>query len=387
MNTPFRTIRTTLAFVATVFASQAIAQVTFYENEGFAGRTFTTSAPVGNLETFGFRDRAGSAVVRGARWEVCDEDRYGGRCMVLRPGRYPSLTAMGMNDKVASTRALRANARVVDSRYAPLPAAAPVAVAAQATFYQEEGFAGRGISTTRNVEHFRRSPLESRASSAVVVGERFEVCDEPRFEGRCVVLRPGRYPSPASMDLGNRVASSRLISPAARIEDNRYAPMPGAAVAAVPAPAVAPEYRRQQDERIYQVPVSSVRAVVGPPEQRCWMEKSAVAPAERGKASVPGALIGAVIGGILGHQVGKGTGQDIATAGGAVAGGVAGANIGRTTPSAPPTQDVQKCENVTSTTPAYYDVIYNFRGVEHRMQMSAPPGPTITVNERGEPRA
>ena len=383
-------LRTALAVAATIFATQALAQVTVYEDEGFAGRTFTTSAPVGSLENFGFRDRAGSAVVRGTRWEVCDEDRYGGRCMVLRPGRYPSLTAMGMNDKIASTRALRANARVVDSRYAPLPAAAPVVAAAQATFYADEGFAGRGISTTGTVEHFRRSPLESRASSVVVVGQRFEVCDEPGFEGRCVVLRPGRYPSPASMDLGNRIASSRVVSAATRIEDARYAPMSGVVAAVAPiAPAVqpmaSPDYRRRNEEKIFQVPISSVRAVVGPPQERCWMERSEI-PAERAKASVPGAVIGAVIGGILGHQVGGGRGKDIATAGGAVAGGVAGAKIGGSS-GTPVPQDVQKCENVSNPTPAYYDVFYTFRGIEHRVQMASPPGPTITVNERGEPRA
>jgi hypothetical protein len=31
-------------------------------------------------------------------------------------------------------------------------------------------------------------------------------------------------------------------------------------------------------------------------------------------------------------------------------------------------------------------VTYEFRGVTHRAQMSAPPGATITVNGRGEPR-
>jgi uncharacterized protein YcfJ len=41
---------------------------------------------------------------------------------------------------------------------------------------------------------------------------------------------------------------------------------------------------------------------------------------------------------------------------------------------------------VPNATPAYYDVTYNFRGMEHHVQMAAPPGPTIIVNERGEPR-
>jgi len=29
---------------------------------------------------------------------------------------------------------------------------------------------------------------------------------------------------------------------------------------------------------------------------------------------------------------------------------------------------------------------YNFNGVEHRVQMASPPGPTIGVNGNGEPR-
>jgi hypothetical protein len=31
-------------------------------------------------------------------------------------------------------------------------------------------------------------------------------------------------------------------------------------------------------------------------------------------------------------------------------------------------------------------VTYVFRGLEHRVQMSAPPGATILVNGNGEPR-
>jgi hypothetical protein len=31
-------------------------------------------------------------------------------------------------------------------------------------------------------------------------------------------------------------------------------------------------------------------------------------------------------------------------------------------------------------------VTYEFQGVEHRVQMNAPPGPTILVNRDGEPR-
>jgi len=131
-----------------------------------------------------------------------------------------------------------------------------------------------------------------------------------------------------------------------------------------------------------------VRAVVGTPEQRCWIEREEV-PQDRQKVNIPASIAGAIIGGILGHQVGAGSGQDIATAGGAVAGAAVGANIGRLGGGQQAqTQDVQRCASVPSQTqPDYWDVTYNFRGQEHRMQMTAPPGPTVIVNDRGEPRA
>jgi uncharacterized protein YcfJ len=47
---------------------------------------------------------------------------------------------------------------------------------------------------------------------------------------------------------------------------------------------------------------------------------------------------------------------------------------------------VRRCDKVASTTPAYWDVTYNYRGTEHRMQMASAPGPTVSVNGNGEPR-
>ena len=93
-----------------------------------------------------------------------------------------------------------------------------------------------------------------------------------------------------------------------------------------------------------------------------------------------------MIGGVLGHQVGGGRGQDIATAGGAVAGAAIGSNVGRGGGEVY-AQDVQRCTDVSRySRPEYWDVSYNFRGIEHRVQMTAPPGPTIAVNGDGEPR-
>jgi uncharacterized protein YcfJ len=250
--------------------------------------------------------------------------------------------------------------------------------AANITFYEREGFEGRSFSTAKQLGNFERAGFNDRASSAVVSrGERWEVCDDARFSGNCVVLRPGQYPSLSAMGLNNSISSTRLVNRNARFDDNRFAP----------APLVQEDYRRRGQERIYEAEVTAVRAVLGAPEQRCWVEREEFAR-ERGNANVPAAIAGAVIGGILGHQVGGGRGQDVATAGGAVAGAAIGSNVGRSGGSSGYSQNVQRCETVPNQgAPAYYDVTYNFRGQEHRVQMAVAPGRTVRVNAQGEPRA
>lgn len=245
-----------------------------------------------------------------------------------------------------------------------------VPAAAQIVFYEREDFNGRTFSTERQIENFDRSGFNDRASSVVVLRDRWEICENSRFDGQCMVLRPGRYPSLASMGMNNRVSSVRMVGRNTRLDDTRYAPT---------APVAVYDDRRRPNERIFQANVTSVRAVVGPTEQRCWIEREQVSSS----ANLPGAVAGAVIGGVIGHQIGSGRGQDVATVGGLVAGAAIGSNVDRDRR----TQDVQRCATVPSQArPDYWDVTYNFRGQEHRVQMTYAPGATIRVNNRGEPR-
>ena len=242
--------------------------------------------------------------------------------------------------------------------------------AAQITFYEGEDFRGRSFAASSWVNDFTRYGFNDRASSAIVSSGSWEVCENDRFEGRCVVLRPGNYDSLRAMGMNDRISSVR---PA------------GAAVPPPPPPAEPVyDYRRRPNERIREVPVTSVRAVVGAPEERCWMEREQV-PAGARQPNVGGAVAGALIGGILGHQVGGGVGKDLATAGGAVAGGVLGSRIGGND-NQPSTHEVRRCETKPSQTPAYWDVTYIFRGQPHHVQMSYDPGRSVSVNGNGEPR-
>lgn len=250
---------------------------------------------------------------------------------------------------------------------------------AQITVYEHPNFEGRSISAQQASTDLRRSRLNDRGSSVVVRGQRWEICNEQAFEGRCRVLRPGQYPSLEAMGMDDQISSMRPLQRQARYDDERYAPYP----------AVSNDYRRRNSERVYDARVTQVRAVYGDAGQRCWMERGQVSDEPRADNRVPGAVFGAVIGGILGHQVGGGRGRDLATVGGAVAGGVVGANLARNRDGQTVvTRDVQRCrDNPPSSRPAYWDVDYEFRGRAHQVQMATQPGETITVNREGEPRA
>jgi len=252
--------------------------------------------------------------------------------------------------------------------------------AGQVTFYDSADYRGRSFTTAKSMDNLERRGFNDRAASAVVATDRWEVCEDANYRGRCVVLRPGRYPSLAAMGLDDRISSLRVVAQASRVDDRRYAPAP----AAMPMPSN--DYRRRKGEHLYQAQVTSVHAVVGSTGQHCWVDRHEVSQHDSG-ANVPGAIAGAIIGGILGHQVGGGRGQDVATVGGAVAGAAVGANVGRDH-NAPAQQEIQRCsDGHAEARPDFWDVTYDFRGIEHRVELTSPPGPTISVNEQGEPRA
>jgi uncharacterized protein YcfJ len=247
---------------------------------------------------------------------------------------------------------------------------------AQITFYENDDFRGRAFRATRAVANLGTQGFNDRASSVVVQSGRWEVCQDTAYRGDCVVLRPGSYASLRDMGLNDRLSSTR------RSDQRRAVPD-----APAPRPATPYAWRQRPEERLYNAPVNSARAVMGPPTERCWVERQQVVTSDHHDASAGRGLLGAVIGGVIGHQIGGGSGRDLATAGGAVAGAVIGANSGRDSHGdRVARRDVRRCSSVPATTPAYWDVGYRFRGVQHQAQMTTEPGDTVRVNRAGEPR-
>jgi uncharacterized protein YcfJ len=213
---------------------------------------------------------------------------------------------------------------------------------AQIVLYEREGFRGRSVVIDKEMRNLDRRGLGNQAASVVVERGRWEVCEQPRFQGRCAVLRRGNYDSLRGSGLEWNISSLRPAR-----DGRRYDAEPQAST------GNDYQYRRRANERIQEVPVTQVRAIMGPENQRCWVERQQVPTAN----TDPGAAVaGAVIAGILGYQTG------------------------------PATQNVQRCQTVQGA-PAHYEVTYNYRGSVRTVQMAAPPvNNKIIVNERGEPR-
>lgn len=384
-------VRLFLLLIGCTAAAVAHAQIDLYEHDNFEGRSFRADQAVEDLGRFGFNDRASSVWLRGnaaQRWEVCEDRGWAGRCVVLSPGRYASLTELNLNDRISSVRPIARDARTDDvrgrgddgrGRTSPSRGSEP-----QLVLYAETEYRGPTLTARHDVPDMVRERFNDRAASAVVIGgpaERWEVCEDSNFRGRCTVLRTGRYPTLAGSGLDGRISSVRLLTSGDRPGDDRFAPVPGESRGS----EHRPDYRRHGNEALYQARVTAVRAVVDEGTQRCWVEPQQV-ETERSRRNIPGALIGAVLGGVLGHQVGGGTGKDVATGVGAVAGAVIGSNVGRGHETE--TRDVRRCDRATpaAARPSYWDVSYDFRGQSYRAQLTEPPGETITVNGSGEPR-
>lgn len=79
--------------------------IVLFAQANFGGRRAELPGDVRKLDDYDFNDRAGSVIVNEGRWELCEHANFGGRCIVLGPGRYDYLN--DMNNRISSVRRLR----------------------------------------------------------------------------------------------------------------------------------------------------------------------------------------------------------------------------------------------------------------------------------------
>jgi hypothetical protein len=175
------------------------AEITFYERDGFRGRSFTADQSVQNFANIGFNDRASSVRVLSGTWQICSDAYFRGRCVTVTPGEYPSLRSLELNDLVSSAREL-------DWLGGGPPAAGG---RHRVQMYERYGFDGGWFDVDGMITDFADVGFNDRAQSMVVHDGTWEACEHANFRGACQTFGPGRYPSLGG--LGGRISSIRVV--------------------------------------------------------------------------------------------------------------------------------------------------------------------------------
>lgn len=189
--------------IALLAGHAAAAEVTLYEQQNFGGRRFEADWPVEDFARYGFADTASSLVIARGAWLACSEPGFRGSCVTLAPGRYPSLAAIGLNNRISSLRPAGVGG-------GPGGPGGPVARGA-ITFYEHDHFQGRGAGANAAVLDFSDLRMNDEVSSVVIERYSWQLCTDSEFRGRCVVLAPGRYESLSAMGLNDMLSSARPV--------------------------------------------------------------------------------------------------------------------------------------------------------------------------------
>jgi len=161
----------------------------------YSGQRKVVSGSVRDLQDIGFNDRTASVrVPRGQVWEICVNANYDDCRVVDRD--YPDLGVLGVSRLISSVR------RRVGGR-SGYP---PVAEWAEIVLYDGQGFAGQSMAVSGPTSSL--GSFNNRAKSVEVTGGRWELCDQPAFRGRCIVITRS-VPDLANVGLRDRVSSVR----------------------------------------------------------------------------------------------------------------------------------------------------------------------------------
>ncbi|MBL0291856.1 MAG: beta/gamma crystallin family protein [Betaproteobacteria bacterium] len=162
--------------------SAGASDITFYENDGFNGRRFTATSSVSDFAGFGFNDRASSVTIRSGSWQICTDAFFRGRCVTLESGEYPSLGAMGLNDRISSAREVGWSGGGGGGGRAGV------------TLYDYIDFGGRSFAVDREISNLD-GVFNDRAQSLIVHSGTWELCADAGYGGGCQSYGPGRYAS------------------------------------------------------------------------------------------------------------------------------------------------------------------------------------------------
>jgi hypothetical protein len=173
--------------------------IILYDDPYFRGRSLPMRGPTENLRFQSFHDRAESVRVLSGRWELCSEPNYR-RCQIVDRD-VPTLSSLGMNKKLSSVRPVGWGSGGGGGYPVPLPGPAGVVL------FEAHGYRGRSITVDAATAILTGL---GRARSVQVLDGTWQLCDGPRFTGRCMQVNSS-VPNLDSWGFNGPIQSARPV--------------------------------------------------------------------------------------------------------------------------------------------------------------------------------
>jgi hypothetical protein len=199
VNTAARLVAIGASLVGLNVAAQS-AEITFFEYQGFAGRSLTLRGHTPNFVAIGFNDRAASVVVRSGTWQVCTDADFQGTCATLTRGEYRVLDGR-FASSISSAREIGSNANSVGaySNYRR----------GSIELFESSNFQGQSVLVDRDSPNFVAIGFNDRAGSVIVHDGSWDMCIDADYRGACRTYTTGRY-ADLGPGMSRQVSSARM---------------------------------------------------------------------------------------------------------------------------------------------------------------------------------
>ena len=165
---------------------------TLYKDKDFKGESFRIYGQEADFTTLGMNDKVSSIVVHSGVWLFYENVGFEGKGLYLKPGSYPDLQQMGMDNRFSSCRGLSEGGN-------------------QIFFFAGKEFSGRILNLCHSTPDFIKEGFNDVASSIIVLGGKWTVYKAINYQKPLDTYGPGFY---TSLDWGganDNVSSVKLV--------------------------------------------------------------------------------------------------------------------------------------------------------------------------------
>ncbi|MCA8897854.1 MAG: beta/gamma crystallin-related protein [Hyphomonas sp.] len=169
-----------------------------YSNAGYSGQGIQIDGAVPDLARLRFNDRASSITIRSGAWQVCTDANFRGRCEIIDTST-PRLADWRLNDNISSLRPAGYGSGYADrSGYGNYgqggyrqPGAWNGSWGGSLVLFPDTAGRGQPVEISSDVPDLANYRFNDRASSFLVTGGTWLVCEHANYQGRCEVLSRG----------------------------------------------------------------------------------------------------------------------------------------------------------------------------------------------------